>query len=143
MKEKRVSRDPAPPHSVPCRSNSGSGFLCPLFYHGCSFQPSRTSFRVVLERFPNHHGPRLPLPYFTSEAKFSSSRKTESGFFPGRAVVKNPPVNAGTQACSLVWEDPTCHRARKPVCPTPEVCTPWSGCSTAREAATVRSQAPQ
>ena len=52
MREKRVSRGPAPPHSLPCRSNSGSGFLCPLFYHGCSFQPSRASFRAVPERVP-------------------------------------------------------------------------------------------
>ena len=30
--------------------------------------------------------------------------------FPGGAVLKNPPANAG-----LVWEDPTCRRATKPV----------------------------
>ena len=34
--------------------------------------------------------------------------------FPGGAVVKNPPANAGVQ--SLVWEDPTCCGANEPVC---------------------------
>ena len=35
--------------------------------------------------------------------------------FPGGAVVKNPPANAGAWVQVLVWEDPTCHRATKPM----------------------------
>ena len=44
--------------------------------------------------------------------------------FPGGAVVKNPPATQwfriclpmqGTQVRALVQEDPTCHRAAKPV----------------------------
>ena len=40
--------------------------------------------------------------------------------FPGGSVVKNPPADAGPPVQSLVWEDPTCHRATKPVCTTTE-----------------------
>ena len=37
--------------------------------------------------------------------------------FPGGAVVKNPPANAGNMGSSvLVREDPTCRGATKPVC---------------------------
>ena len=35
--------------------------------------------------------------------------------FPGGLVVKNLPVNEGTWVLPLVWEDPTCCRAVKPV----------------------------
>ena len=35
--------------------------------------------------------------------------------FPGVAVVKNPPANAGNTVQSLVQEDPTCRRTTKPV----------------------------
>ena len=35
--------------------------------------------------------------------------------FPGGAVVKNPPANAGIQVRALVREDPTCRRATRPV----------------------------
>ena len=35
--------------------------------------------------------------------------------FPGGAVVKNPPANAGTPVRARVWEDPTCREATKPV----------------------------
>ena len=52
------------------------------------------------------------------------------GDFPGGAVVKNPPARTslvaqwlrirlpmqGTRVRALVQEDPTCHRATKPVC---------------------------
>ena len=37
--------------------------------------------------------------------------------FPGGAVVKNPPANAGDTVRALVREDPTCHRATKPRVP--------------------------
>ena len=37
------------------------------------------------------------------------------GDFPGGAVAKNPPVNAGDRVRALVWEDPTCLGATKPV----------------------------
>ena len=36
--------------------------------------------------------------------------------FPGGAVVKNPPANAGDTRSSPAREDPTCRRATKPVC---------------------------
>ena len=35
--------------------------------------------------------------------------------FPGGSVVKNPPAMQGTWVGALVQEDPTCHRATKPV----------------------------
>ena len=35
--------------------------------------------------------------------------------FPGGAVVKNPPANAGNMGSSPVWEGPTCWRATKPM----------------------------
>ena len=35
--------------------------------------------------------------------------------FPGDAVVKNPPAMQGTWVRALVWEDPTCHGAAKPM----------------------------
>ena len=34
--------------------------------------------------------------------------------FPGGAVVKNPPANAGDTVRPPVWEDPTCRGATKP-----------------------------
>ena len=34
--------------------------------------------------------------------------------FPGGAVVKNPPADAGTQVRALVQEDPPCCGATKP-----------------------------
>ena len=35
--------------------------------------------------------------------------------FPGGAVVKNPPANAGDMVRALVREDPTCRGATKPM----------------------------
>ena len=35
--------------------------------------------------------------------------------FPGGAVVKNPPANAGTRVWALVQEDSTCRGAAKPM----------------------------
>ena len=49
--------------------------------------------------------------------------------FPGGAVVKNLPASAGTWVWSLVWEDPTCRRATKPVSHNY-----WSLCATTTEA---------
>ena len=37
------------------------------------------------------------------------------GYFPGGAVVKNLPADAGTRVRSLVQEDPTCRGATKPM----------------------------
>ena len=47
------------------------------------------------------------------EYKVSNGHKTEHMDFPGGAVVKNLPANAGVQA--LVQEDPTCRGATKPM----------------------------
>ena len=35
--------------------------------------------------------------------------------FPGGAVVESLPANAGTRVRALVWEDPTCRGATRPV----------------------------
>ena len=35
--------------------------------------------------------------------------------FPGGSVVKNLPANAGDTGLTLVWEDPTCRGAAKPM----------------------------
>ena len=35
--------------------------------------------------------------------------------FPGGTVVENLPANAGGTDSSLVWEDPTCRGANRPV----------------------------
>ena len=45
---------------------------------------------------------------------FISKTKAAWGF-PGGPVVKTPPANAETRVWSLVWEDPTCHEATKPL----------------------------
>ena len=42
--------------------------------------------------------------------------------FPGGAVVKNPPANAGTWVQALVREDPTCRGATKPMRHNYRVC---------------------
>ena len=41
------------------------------------------------------------------------SQKEKNKGFPGGAVVKNLPASAGVRA--LVWEDPTCRGATKPM----------------------------
>ena len=41
--------------------------------------------------------------------------RNELWYFPGGAVVKNPPANAGDTGSIPGREDPTCHRATKPV----------------------------
>ena len=45
----------------------------------------------------------------------SLSQKNTFKGFPGDAVIKNLPANAGTRVQALVQEYPTCHRATKPV----------------------------
>ena len=42
-------------------------------------------------------------------------QKSKNWDFPGGTVVKNPSANAGDTGSALVWEDPTCHGAMKPV----------------------------
>ena len=49
------------------------------------------------------------------------SLKTTSQGFPGGSVIENPPANAGDTSQSLIWEDPTCLRATKPMC-----CNYWA-----------------
>jgi len=46
--------------------------------------------------------------------KENSQQKYRKGFL-GDSVEKNPPANAGLMVPSLVSEDPTCHRATKPM----------------------------
>ena len=38
-----------------------------------------------------------------------------AGVFPGGSVVKNQPANAGETVRSLIWEDPTCLGASRPM----------------------------
>ena len=38
-----------------------------------------------------------------------------AGDFSGGAVVENPPANAGDTVRALIWEDPTCRGATKPM----------------------------
>ena len=59
---------------------------------------------------------------FPSHSRTSRERRGAGGWidcqwlgFPGGAVVKNPPPMQGTWVRALVWEDPTCHGATKPV----------------------------
>ena len=49
------------------------------------------------------------------EEQKNSIKNYQSLDFPGGAVVENSPANAGTRVQSPIWEDPTCHRATKPV----------------------------
>ena len=49
----------------------------------------------------------------------------------------------GTWVWSLVWKDAMCHGATKPVHHNCWAHVPWSPCSTTRDAAAVRSSAPQ
>ena len=44
----------------------------------------------------------------------TDEKKMHQGF-PGGAVVKNPPANAGDTGSIPGWEDPTCRGATKPV----------------------------
>ena len=41
---------------------------------------------------------------------------------PGGTVDKNPPANAGDMGSTLVWKDPTCRGATKPVCHNYRAC---------------------
>ena len=43
------------------------------------------------------------------------SLRTAFEGFPGGAVVENLPDNAGDTGSGLVWEDPTCRGATRPV----------------------------
>ena len=70
--------------------------------------------------------------------------------FPGGAVVKNPPANAGDTGSSPVWEDPACRGATKPVHHNYWACALepashnfWSPRSTTTEACAPRACAPQ
>ena len=47
---------------------------------------------------------------------YATSIKNCTVDFPGGAVVKNLPANAGKHVRALIQEDPTCHGATKPVC---------------------------
>ena len=76
------------------------------------------------------------------------------GGFPGGSGAKNLPANAEDIVRSLIWEDPTCHRATKPVqrhracalelrrCRSQGPRTPGPRSPT-EEAATVEAQTPQ
>ena len=41
--------------------------------------------------------------------------KKYSEGFPGGSVVENLPANAGDTGLALVWEDPTCRGATRPM----------------------------
>ena len=46
---------------------------------------------------------------------FREFKKYVLSGFPGGAVVENLPANAGDMGRALVWEDPTCCGATRPV----------------------------
>ena len=50
------------------------------------------------------------------KSEHSITPYTKIGGFPGCSVAKNPPASAGDRFAPLIWEDPTCHGATKPVC---------------------------
>ena len=60
---------------------------------------------------------KLVQPLWKTVRRFLKKLKIEIPYrdFPGGAVVKNPPANAGNMGLSLVLEDPTCLGATKPV----------------------------
>ena len=57
----------------------------------------------------------LPRIIFSQRKKKKLFKVKASWDFPGGAVVKNLPANAGTRVRALVWKDPTCCGATKPV----------------------------
>ena len=63
--------------------------------------------------------------------------------FPGGAVVKNLPANAGDWVQALVREDPKCCGATKPVHHNYWACALEPARATATEARTPRARAPQ
>ena len=54
--------------------------------------------------------------------------------FPAGLAVKTPPAMQGTWVRPLIQEDPTCHRAAKPVCHTAEALALEGPSSATREA---------
>ena len=77
----------------------------------------------------------LPLNFNNTEL----SLKNNWGGFSSGSVVKNPPANVEEMDPSVIWEDLTVRRARKPMCHNYRSSWPWSLCSTAKEAAPERS----
>ena len=52
---------------------------------------------------------------WSTGVKWSTGIRNGGQGFPGGSMVKNPPASVGTWVQSLVWEDPTCCRATKPM----------------------------
>ena len=71
-------------------------------------QIERPKKKKMKRKFSNVH------KYHKQYCRLQSSRNQQLGFHSG-PVVKNPPANAGTWVRSLVQEDPTCHKATKPM----------------------------
>ena len=63
--------------------------------------------------------------------------------FPGGTVVKNSPANAGDTVLSLVWEDPTCHKASKPASHNYWARTPRAHAPQQEKPSQWEAQAPQ
>ena len=103
---------------IPMPGFYNGAFKCQLRRHHLCFPdhplPQRAQAHWVLKR-GEHEGFQIqwisPITQLYILHKFWKYRD-----FPGGAVVKNPPANAGdTGLGALVWEDPTCRRAAKPV----------------------------
>ena len=100
---------------------------------------------------------RLVSPNWQVHGPLTESQIQQLRGFPGGAVVKNRLPMQGTRVRALVREDPTCHRAAKPVSHNywactlepashnywafePQLLSPWA---TATEAHAPRVHAPQ
>ena len=100
-----------------------------FFLYMCSF----SSAVGLIKYFANKSCLKTLVYWLTSKAvglkKKKKKIKSCGMGFPGGAVVKNPPARAslvvqwlriclpmqGTRVRALVWEDPTCHGATRPV----------------------------
>ena len=74
----------------------------------------------------------LVLPSPTDHYPFWGLQNPNAGF-PGGPVIKNTSANAGECVWSLIWEDPACLGATKPICHSywayalePRSCNYWS-----------------
>ena len=57
---------------------------------------------------------KTTMRYHLTPVRMAIIKKNTEGF-PGGTVVENLPANAGDTVRALVWEDPTCHRATRPM----------------------------
>ena len=83
-----------------------------LTYH--TIQPLKAYSSVAFTRVVQSSQQSI-LEHSHQSKKKRMDKKMCVGGFPGGAVVKNLPANAGDTVWSLAWDDPTCRGATKPV----------------------------